>query len=158
MLAQELLADPGARSSLEARFEEGIIIGIVEESDEMVVSTNRGLILARNIKRRDPGSQWCAPAVMNVSVGPAKFYQHNNTRHHIPHTKSDPMRPTPAADADPESDPIPRSFRTNPDDYRIYGYTQGCPSCGNLQQGLGASSSGYRHTSECRERIREALA
>ena len=60
VLAQELLADPSARGNMEERFVEGVVIGIVEESDELVVSTARGLILARNVKRREPGSQWRA--------------------------------------------------------------------------------------------------
>ena len=51
---------------MEQRFEEGIIVGIIEHSDEYIVSTGRGLITTRNLKRREPGSQWCAAAVMLI--------------------------------------------------------------------------------------------
>ena len=36
VLAQELLADPSARRNMEPRFEDGIVIGLLEESDELL--------------------------------------------------------------------------------------------------------------------------
>ena len=44
VLAQELLADPSSRNNMQERFEEGIVVGVLDHSDEVVVSTARGLI------------------------------------------------------------------------------------------------------------------
>ena len=131
VLAQELLADPSARRNMEPRFEEGIVIGLLEESDELVISTGKGLILSSSVKRRDPGSQWCGPAVMNVTMGPAEFKGYADARPHIPSTPADPMEPKPAADED-QTGPVPRSFRTSSQDYETFGYTQGCPGRANM--------------------------
>ena len=138
------------------RFEEGVLISIVEETDEVIVTTARGPIKARNIKRRDVTQQWCARAILDVKIKPSQFYFDTSPLRPEPHIHADPMEPRPAADIDPDQKPQPRSFITRPSDFAVHGYTKGCPSCINLSKGLGASEDGARHSLKCRDRIREA--
>ena len=84
VLAQELLGHPNPRNNTEARFVEGIVVGIIEESDEFLVSAASGIIKARTIKRRDPGSQWCGAAVVSLDISPAMFHGYSGDRREAP--------------------------------------------------------------------------
>ena len=106
---------------MEEKFIEGVIVGIDEESDELLISTAQGIIPARSVRRRDPGSQWCAPAILNLEITPSDYYQLKSGGRHIPSINTDPMIPTPAADAQADFGLTPRAFRTNPTDSKRLG-------------------------------------
>ena len=146
---------------LEARWNEGVWLGINPRTNMGIVGTPQGIIYARSIRRRPEGERWSADAVRRLRGTPSdpKGIQHQDEEAQEQEAeqqpRQQPRRPDvyfPDAEA---SIPIPRRTYITAEDYIKYGYTIGCPGC------IAMSNQSKRrkpHTEACRARFRTAMA
>ena len=136
----------------EARFQEGVWLGLDQRTEEVWIGTPSGIIKCRTVRRRPEPERWSSEAAMAV--------------------RGTPWEPTPGVDPDllqaavrppPDVDGVPnvsvpvaepglgaRRARLLAKDFEKYGYTGGCPACRQLQEG-GPTRKG--HNQLCRARM-----
>ncbi len=139
-----------------SEWREGIWLGHQRSSNEALVGTNRGVVKAYSVKRREPDQRWSKEAILGMVGTPQ---QPDPTK---PGTKI-PIRVS--FDAERGGEPVPselpkdeapvRRMRFTPGILEKFGYTEGCPGCKMKKAGLEESRN---HSEGCRERIAKELA
>ena len=144
---QELRTTGFANS--EARFQEGIFLGVRDKSDECTVWTPQGLKRARTVRRKPEDEKWDAEAVSQIDVTP--FLE--AIRPAAPRPTIDEGRAN--ADEQVGRGPRVRRCRLYPSDFADFGHTRGCVGCEAM-----IYKRGYhrKHSETCRERIETRLA
>ena len=136
----------------EAKWERGIFLGTAHRSNEVYVSHEAKVVLARSIRRLPEaeavdltlldqlrGSPWKMDPVEAVAIPPGV----------MPAPVEVPPPPAPPGDIK-----IPRTYIRKDIELRKFGYTLGCPGCEAAQAGLRARA----HSEICRTRIEEELS
>ncbi|CAK0865658.1 unnamed protein product, partial [Prorocentrum cordatum] len=151
---------PSARrdTKFEERWKIGVFLGAIEKSSEMLVGYDGSVVRARSIRRRPPSQRADAALLRSIRGAPWMPTPDKPENVRIP-TVIDEPPVDPAAQQPrvvPEQVPAePRSvyIRRNVE-LAKYGFTDGCPGCLAAR----ANASAKAHSSECRERIQQAMA
>ena len=139
---------------LDAKFHEGIWLGLRMKSDESIIGTSNGVMKAKTVRRLLQDERWRAEEVLNIrgiSSNPVHIpnvtngagYSERGEDKHAPAQEREKCdtRSTVAA-----SDPTVRRL------YKGNGATEGCLGC----KGIEAVRS-MAHNNECRMRIRSRM-
>ena len=143
---------------LDARFEEGIYIGIHDISGEVLIGVGEHVLRGAETRRLSEDIRWDENKVMAVratAIQPNPGQEDLRLRTHI-------------RDPAPQTAPlVGQPSEGNHDARQVYlkkqnfegdsgaGYTPGCPRCAKMRLGLQAAGP---HNSECRARLAEHLA
>lgn len=144
-------------SNTEQRFDEGIVVGIRETSDEILVWNSKGIHRSRTIRRRPEGSRWSADAIAALDTTPM-LYNAAGQRRKPPGEECEVPPPAahPPANSEPVRDAKPRATRLDKDLFAEHGYTKGCPGCISFRYDDGIRRGG--HSAQCRKRMEALLA
>ena len=144
---------------VEARFQEGVYIGVRETSHEKIVSGTDGkCYVVGTVRRRPVVDRWDKNLILSVRGLPWKPNPEGANTTELPF----PLDIRPVMDVEVNIEPT----RRGPDakqrakyltkaHFEIAGYTAGCPACDNLK--IGITDHGQRHTAECRQRVEELI-
>lgn len=148
------------RAKLSRRWRIGTYLGLVSASNEHFIGTSAGnVVKARSVCRVVEASRWSSAAVLKIKGTPSRLCP-VGVEDISPHLEE---LERPAADADEqlreqvdhESGPARQEkgldVRITDKDLRLYGYTDGCPKCEDLQKGN--RKSFRHHNDECRLRL-----
>ena len=130
---------------------EGIFLGAA--GTEVVAATNDGMLRSRDVRRLPERERWDRP-LMDANVKTFKEYLAPESNEQaevfdIPVIPHQPDAEVPQVGLGPS-----RRLMLRPDDFRVHGYTPGCPGCIALRAKRGSSRN---HTEECRRRIESEL-
>ena len=128
----------GRLLKLEPRFEDGVFLGIREESDELFVGTPDGVYKVRNVRRKPMSQRWDKKFMLSIrgkpwspnpseeesDVLPGPVVVHRAQNDGLPV----PIPPTPI-------DPVPRRLYILRRDLEKHGFTPGCLGCASVRNG-----------------------
>ena len=140
------------RPNADARFQDGIWLGIRLGTEEHVVGNASGVFKARSIRRKPSESRWDPKQIADVMGTPWKPYnltESDSLRVSLPEMQEVPLpvERTVAEDQSPKMVTIERR------DLERLGYTPSCPGCYAAR-----NNRPYRaHTDHCRQRIQRAM-
>ena len=144
-------ADQLHRGKFEARWHNGIWLGVRPQTSEVLIGTPQGVFKARSVKRMSESMRWNGEAVKAVKGTPWKPYLFSDSdklRIRLPEATREKTEgeqvPKPK-----EDDPAPKRFRIERRDLDKYGYTPHCPGCFSVKNNRPQRS----HNEECRKRI-----
>ena len=151
-----------AKSKLDARWQEGIYLGLRLTSTEKIIGTPSGILVVQSIRRKPEDKQFNLERLKAVKGTP---WQPNPDRS----SGADADRlPEPiviepvAAPAEIPPPPVPadrsqsyRRMHIRQSDLDTFGYTGGCEACAAIREGR--DRQGINHSELCRTRIQEAL-
>ena len=150
-----LPANSAGKNKFEARWHEGVWLGVRLESGEAIIGTSEGVLKARDFRRKpENGGRW-SRADFDKFIGvPWELYPgikgstEMRSKVRLPQEPAEVTRPIRGKD-----EYVPRRFRIQKSDLQKFGYTAGCPGCRAANRGLTAMG----HSEECRRRIQEEL-
>ena len=151
-----------AKSKLDARWQEGVYLGLRLTSSEKIIGTPSGILVVQSIRRKPADKQFDLEMLKAVKGTP---WQPNPEK-------------SPGADADRLPEPIAiepvvapaelppppgqgerlptyRRMYIRQSDLEQFGYTGGCEACAAIREGR--ERQGINHNETCRKRIQEAL-
>ena len=153
VLFQEVRSKSEKLHNLEPRFLEGILVGIREIADELIIWNSGGLHRASTVKRRPDEEKWSADEIAAIDCTP--LMPHANAAPHRPKVRFDPVV-VPEGAPIPERPVIPRRAKLKRTDFADnFGYTQGCPGCDAIRQGRERQPG---HSEACRARVEAELS
>ena len=144
----------GSRGKLDPRWDTGVFLGVREESNEVVVGTNEGVIKCRTFRRK--GSQeerWNRDTILGIKGVPWQPNPRVNT-FDIRSRIVVPVEQPSEVEVGRMREFARRRWRIEASDLSTHGYTMGCPGCNAHRRGARA----VRHSEICRARIGNALA
>ena len=149
-----LKSDSAGKNKLVRRWEDGVWMGIRDESGESIIGTSEGVVKCRDFRRRPEADRWRSKDLSEIKGTP---WQPTPGRDSIEikckiNMPSDESPITEPAQGHHEEGGVKRAKIFNNDLVR-FGYTVGCPGCRASVQGKAAQS----HNEECRRRIESEL-
>ena len=151
-----------AKSKLDARWQEGVYLGLRLTSSEKIIGTPSGILVVQSIRRKPADKQFNLEMLKAVKGTP---WQPNPEK--SPNADADRL-PEPIAIepvvAPAEPPPQPGQAERLPTYRRMYirqsdleriGYTGGCEACATIREGR--ERRGINHNEVCRKRVQEAL-
>ena len=151
-----LKSDSAGKNKYANRWQEGIWLGITEDTGETVVGTDEGVVKAKDFRRKPiVKERWSKGRLMSMNGVPWKTSVHE---------EGDELRIqiNMPSDSGPLSELVKmkepnelkvKRYRINPKDIQKYGYTKGCLGCRCISRGQPAQN----HSEACRDRITEEL-
>ena len=144
---------------LNARWGEGICVGIRRRSNEIMVASREGIMLARSVRRVPLEKRWDKQNLDMVRWAPWHRYGGDeNADGDVP--EGVPVEEAPSSSKDGErvvfidtKEKIPREFYIGQKDVSKHGTTRGCGGCSSMVRGFPRQP----HNATCRERFREAM-
>ena len=143
----------------ESRWQQGIFLGVKDNTTEKIVGNGSGVFTVQSIRRKSGDDKYNLEILQSVTGVP---WDPQATRDDAPEG------PRPAIvvgePAEPLAQPVvvqapkPKTSRRlyiTKRDLEKYGYTAGCPACDGVQ--IGNRSTGVHHNDMCRERMEECL-
>ena len=151
-----LKSDSAGKNKYANRWQEGIWLGITDDTGESIVGTDEGVVKAKDFRRKPIiRERWNKERLAGMKGVPWKTSVHeegDELRIQISMPSDDgPL--SELVKSREVSDPRVKRFRINPRDIQKYGYTKGCLGCKCLSRGQPAQS----HNEACRARITEEL-
>lgn len=145
---------------LEDKFSDGILVGLKEGTEELIVGTPAGCYVCRSVKRRSREDA-TDPVFFNSIRGTIRNMVPNGE----PKEPREPKEVKSSFDVQPVSVSLPprivpdhsaprRVYIRNSVELAKYGYSGACPGCEAAQSGLGKAG----HNEECRTRIVAAMS
>lgn len=138
---------------LEARWSEGIFLGVNWRTGEALIGTKDGVVCSSAIRRINSDLRWSKEDVLAVRGVP--WHREPDLEEH---TQWEGLRLPPEQHADiagipAQGEPQVRRMRLRREDYEEYGYTTGCPGCRALLRGVAPQT----HSEPCRRRMEDIL-
>jgi hypothetical protein len=148
-------AASAGKDKFDARWKEGVWLGVRMESGESLIGTDGGVVKARDFRRKaENGGRWSVTEFDKFVGVPWEPYPGAKGGFEL---KSKVRLPTEHAELTEtvtgKSDFVRRRFRIKKDDLEKFGYTTGCPGCRAVNRGTTAAN----HSEECRSRIAAEL-
>ena len=137
------------------RWEDGVWLGVRDETGEIIIGTDQGVIKARDFKRRGSDQErWSAEAVLGIKgvpwePVPGRAQDEVPVRVYLPQ-ESEPPQPVDLGSERPE---VRRRVYIRREDVIKYGFTIGCPGC----QAVSRNAPSQNHTEACRARIEKHM-
>ena len=139
---------------LQARWRDGVHLGIRMESSEMLIGTSEGVFKVRSIRRKTEGLRWSASDVEQIIGVPWKPYQFtDDDRLLVRMPEFTEEDATGLKEHLPSEDAAPRGIIVTKRDLIKHGYTPNCPGCYSSRHGIKYKS----HTPKCRQRIFDSV-
>ena len=143
------------RAKLDQRWRYGIFVGRSLSSDQNFIGLINGdVVCARAMVRTVPTIRWNSDRVSKVRATPMTYTSSSQDQieeEAEPHSHDDPTR---------DAEDLDRNARRVPlydADVQAHGFTEGCPRCSFLRQGLTRAARRVRHNEACRQHTYEAL-
>ena len=136
----------------DARFQDGIWLGVRLGTEEYLIGTPTGVFKARSVRRKPIESRWDyaqVRSIMGVPWKPYSFTESDQLRVSLPEMP-DPVEPEERSRTE---DPAPQRIRIEKRDLEKLGYTPGCPGCYAAKH----RRPHRAHTDHCRARIQQAM-
>ena len=139
----------------ECRWEEGVWLGVRDETGEVIIGTPQGVVKARDFKRRGSlEERWCMQKLSEIKGSPwepipGHLEAEIPVKVHFP-PEAEAPRPVDPGIERPE---IRRRMRIRREDIVRLGYTVGCHGCIAVSRNVPAQN----HSEICRERIEKML-
>ena len=150
-----LQANSAGENKYEVRWQEGAWLGVRLESGEAIIGTSKGVVKARDFRRKpENGGRWSKVDFDKFVGVPWELYPgvkgstEMQCRVRLPRDPTEISRPVKGKD-----EYVPRRFRIQKSDLEKHGYTAGCPGCRAANRGLQATA----HSEGCRARIQKEL-
>lgn len=137
---------------LDARFAYGTFVGVMANTGEFIVSTDRGAVRARTVRRVPESDRWRREDILNI-VGTPWAPEGGDAELPIAIRIGDPKFPAERPPVEPEFELRPRRTYIRKVDILQHGYSERCPGCRAVRLGERAAP----HTEACRKRIEEAM-
>ena len=143
----------------EARWQQGIFLGVKDNTTEKIVGNASGVFTVQSIRRKSGEDRYNLEMLRSVTGVP---WDPQATRDEVPEgprpaiMDGEPSEPLaqPVVVQAPKPKTSRRLYITKRD-LEKYGFTAGCPACDGVQ--IGRRSTGVHHTQLCRDRIEECL-
>ena len=138
--------------NVDARFQDGIWLGVQLGTEEHVIGTPTGIFKARSIRRKPADSRWDKEQIASIMGTPWKpynFTESDKLRIALPKI-AEPSEPTERVTID---DPVPKKVRIERRDLEKLGYTPSCPGCYAAKN----NRPHRAHTDYCRSRVERAM-
>ena len=144
-----LAPDKSARNKADSDWHVGVFIGIDSRSTEYIVQNQTGIYKCRTARRLSRDKAFSADTLTTAAWGISDYVNKGAK------TSAD-ARQGEHLEAGIQSDKAfaPRRVRLAPDDFKKYGYTQGCRGCAWIEDGIGARVA---HNEKCRDRMEKLL-
>ena len=148
------------RAKLNLRWRLGTFLGNSQSTNEVYVAAANGdVVKTRSITRVVESSRWSSEAILGVRGTPTCFRPASTAEgdEHVeefldPHANAD--QEDDAGLQDQEKKKLFRKLRLTQNDFKRFGYTEGCRRCRELQAGIRHQDSSVRdHSDECRLRM-----
>ena len=143
----------GARpGKFDDKFQDGVMLGVIQRTGEIIIGTPLGAVRTRTIKRMPEDKRWKADLVKGVVGLPWAPEGDDKEKPIAIQIKVE----VPQLDVPSEPDPLKQVKREflKKGDYSVHGYTDGCQGCVALQRGRKAEN----HSEACRTRMERILA
>ena len=144
---------------MQARWQQGIFIGVRVDTNEKLVATEEGCHVAQSVRRKPLDERWSAEALEKIRGTPWEPIPKGPDRTELPYPleirPDTPEAPQPAPEG-PKAKVAEKQFYIQKKDLEKHGYTAGCPAC--IVTRLNRPRQGSLHTQECRLRLEEALS
>ena len=163
------------RNKDEPRWEEGSWLGVIFETDEVIIGKENGVVKCRDVRRMPEEDQGNAKELLKVKGWPmipipGRGYRPISSTANAGEdgeiSENEEMAEEPQADVDEnielaetvenEPDKQMRGMRIRKQEITKYGKTEGCRAC-RTAKADGSTKPGYYHNEECRRRIQEKM-
>ena len=151
-----------AKSKLDARWQEGVYLGLRLTSSEKIIGTPSGILVVQSIRRKPADKQFNLEMLKAVKgtpwhPNPEKGPNADADRLPEPIAIEPVVAPTelPPQPGQTERLPTYRRMYIRQSDLEKFGYTGGCEACAAIREGR--ERQGINHNEKCRARIQEAL-
>jgi hypothetical protein len=143
------------KDKLDARWKEGVRLGLRMESGESLIGTNEGVVKARDFRRKaENGGRWSVVHFDKFVGVPWEPYPGAKGGFELRSTVRLPAEGAEFTETvKGKSDYTRRSFRMRREDLEKYGYTAGCPGYRAVNRGTTSAN----RSEECRKRLAEKL-
>ena len=134
-----------------------MFLGISDESNEVIVGTEEGVVKGNDLRRRGSDEERYNVQKFNGFRGvpwettPGTKTDVIGIRVQLPKEEGEPG----AALAGEERMTSIRRFRIQDKDFEVIGLTVGCPGCRAIEHGRSGARGAARHNEECRRRVEE---
>jgi len=145
----------------ETEMREGIWLGHADQTNEILIGTEQGVIRVYDVKRKEEGARWDAEKIKKMKGTPRQPDPEKpggDIPVRVSFEKMDEQQDVPEVAPMRKGIDV-RRFRINPEMLKKHGYTVGCEGCKFQQSGLkDAFGRGRPHKEECRKRLMEELS
>ncbi|CAE7551092.1 unnamed protein product [Symbiodinium sp. CCMP2592] len=150
------------KSKLDARWQEGVYLGLRLTSSEKIIGTPSGILVVQSIRRKPADKQFNLEMLKAVKGTPWQLNPEKSTNADAdrlpepiviePVVEQAELPPKPG---EAERLPTYRRMYIRQSDLEQFGYTGGCEACAAIREGR--ERQGINHNETCRKRIQEAL-
>ena len=147
-----LKAGSAGKEKFDSRWEEGVWLGISDESGESLIGTKNGALKAKDFRRKTLAAErWNKENFDEIQGTPWEPIPGREGNYNIASriTLPDAGPVTAPARGRETEEPLTRRFKILKEHLLKFGYMQGCLGCKNAREGKPAQS----HKEECRQRI-----
>ena len=145
----------GALGKLTSLWEDGIFLGIMGKSGELVIGDGKGVWKTRTVHRKPPGERWDPKTIELVRHPPWR------TSDDDPNADGEMLKVEKLGEtAEPKTDELvreelsaPRRVYIQKGDFEQHGYSARCPGCRSILKG----TTRQGHTEACWARMEKAL-
>ena len=144
-------ADAVGRNKVEARWEEGIWLGVQEVSGDHIIGTAAGCLKTKDLRRKPQEDRWRSEDMKKMKGTPWEPVPGHPDRELKSRVvmREEPILPPPQAE---ERQELMRRLYIRRKDVEKHGYTEGCEGCRVVSRG-GVSRN---HTEARRQRIEKS--
>ena len=141
-------------NSLDVVMAEGVFVGVLDRSDEVLIVTKDGLIKSRDVRRQPEDDRWCKERVLEIEVTPNDPNGGTMDLRVKTFIKPGLENPDVARPVEPPRAVGVRRTRLFRSDFEAHGLTIGCGGCKAISR---RSSQAANHSESCRKRIEKEL-
>ena len=142
------LGDGGDRENkAQSEWSKGVWLGPADRNTETLIGTPNGVVRAHTVERLSPSTKWDINCILDMRGTPQRPDSSKPGLHIPVRIRMDPD----VLVQMPASRPArsPRSAYLSRDDFKRYGFTEGCEGCRRKSAGMAARP----HSNKCRSRI-----
>jgi len=143
----------GALGKLSLLWEDGIYLGIMGKSGEMIIGDGKGVWKTRSVSRKPIGERWDPATIDLVKHPPWSTSDDDPNRDGEMPDVTQMEMPVRERQEVEEEIVMPRRLYLKKGDFEKFGYTSRCPGCKAIIRGTRA----VNHSDECRARMEKLL-
>ena len=145
----------GAIGKLTSLWEDGIFLGVMGKSGELIVGDVMGVWKTRTVHRKPHSERWDPKTIDLVRHPPWRTCDDDpNADGEMPQgVKLETLTGHKFQEIVEDEQSMPRRVYLNKNDFEEHGYSSGCPGCRSILEGIRRQG----HSEACRQRIQKAL-
>ena len=134
----------------DSEWSKGVWLGPVDRNTECLIGTPKGVVRAHTVERLSPSTKWDINHILDMRGTPQRPDPSKPGLHIPVRIRMDPAVTIQMPEARPaRKEEGPRSAYLSKEDFKRYGFTEGCGGCSRKAAGMAARP----HSSKCRNRI-----